>query len=103
MDEQVVLHHLIEVEKNAAQIVERAQQEAAAHIAENDRVCRNEFDSAYTKEYTALEEDYKRRLAEIESAYQIELDAQRVKLEHAPPNLARFAAIAQDYFAQAGG
>ena len=97
MDEQAVLHHLIEVEKNAAQIVDNAKKQTAAAIAENDRSCRAEFETALANNYAALEAAYKQTLAEIDGAYQEKLAAQRALLEQKPPNEEKFRTVLHEY------
>ncbi|GMO16176.1 MAG: hypothetical protein Pg6A_02410 [Termitinemataceae bacterium] len=102
MNENNILHHLIEIEKNAAKIVEEAQSSAAAQIAESERNCRIEYENAYRAEYNRLEAEYNRGLAEIDAAYKDELDALKAELERKTPNWEAFNKLAREFFACAG-
>lgn len=101
MDEHYILHHLVEVEKNAARIVEEAQKTADALVAGSGRALRAEYDAEFRARYTKLEEDYKRGIAEVDAAYKTELDALRTELEGKKPNQAAFNKIAQEFFCAA--
>jgi F0F1-type ATP synthase membrane subunit b/b' len=104
MDDTQILQHLIEVEKNAARIVEDAQKEAAARETEADRACRAAFESAYTQGYAALEADYTRQVGEINCEYEATLDECRKALGGEPSGAAQFAALSRRFLLdEAGG
>ncbi|MDR2481917.1 MAG: hypothetical protein LBD07_06505 [Spirochaetaceae bacterium] len=103
MDEQTILHHLFEVEKNASQIVEIAQKEAAALITENDRACRADFDADFTREYAALETDFNKQIQEIDDSYAKELERLSAELDQCKPDQERFNARMREFLLSEGG
>ena len=101
MDEHGTLNHLIEVEKNAAKIVEDAQKDAAARIAENERTLRLNYDALWSKEFAALEAAYKSDLENINSAYLKELDVRRAALNNSSANKKAFFCRARQFLFEA--
>jgi regulator of protease activity HflC (stomatin/prohibitin superfamily) len=105
MDEQQTLAHLLEVEKNAAGIVEEAQTEANRLINENERDCRAVYERSFAQRLTEIEADFNRKIKESDAAYQIKLEEYKQSLAAIVPDKEAFFALAEKYLFEesAGG
>jgi regulator of protease activity HflC (stomatin/prohibitin superfamily) len=83
-EEQDLLHHLLEVEAQAAALVEDAQSEADRRIVENEKQCRAAYDEAYTREAEELEKRYQQEYEAVKAEYQHRLAAYRESLGAMP-------------------
>ncbi|MDR3324542.1 MAG: hypothetical protein LBS82_00950 [Spirochaetaceae bacterium] len=93
MDEKQTLNHLLELEKNAAKIVEDAKTESNGRINESEAACRAAYESEYAKEYGSLEDDYNGRVAALDGAYQQKLDDYQDSLKNIALDEAAFFAL----------
>ncbi len=97
MDEQDMLRHLLEVESEAASLVNDAQIEADKRVAENEKQHRSRFDDQYSKEVSLLEENYRNALSEVRNRYDEELKAYRESFEHEKIDHEAFVSLAESF------
>ncbi len=95
MDEQDILHHLLEVESEAASLVYDAQVEADKRVAENEKQNRSRFDDQYTQAVALLEKDYQNAIAKVKHEYDEELDTYRAGFKNRTVNNENFITLAQ--------
>ena len=95
MDDHKVLHHLLNVENEAAALVTDAQTEADRRLAEGERENRLRHDEAYSKEVEILESDYEASLASIKEKYRNLLDGYRETLDNVSPDNKAFSSLAE--------
>ncbi|MDR3301749.1 MAG: hypothetical protein LBT01_04365 [Spirochaetaceae bacterium] len=101
MDEQQILNHLFDLEKNAAAIVDEANTEANKRINDHETACRNAYESQYAKEYAALEDAYKGQIAALDADYQQKLDDYKGSLQGAALDKAAFFTLAKKLLCEA--
>ncbi|MDR2418121.1 MAG: hypothetical protein LBD79_03605 [Treponema sp.] len=94
MDETDVLRHLLEVEAEAAALVDSAQEEADRRLAEGEKLNREYYDQRYAKEVAELDADYQKQLDTVKADYQKQLDTYRAELDAMPVNNSRFMELA---------
>ncbi|MDR2864751.1 MAG: hypothetical protein LBV68_03970 [Spirochaetaceae bacterium] len=100
MDEQQTLNHLLDIEKNAAKIVDEAKNQALDRINEIERRCRSEYEAAYKKEYNALEDDYNTQIAELNREYEKKIEDYTNHIESIPINQQAFVLCAEQFLFQ---
>ncbi|MDR0721201.1 MAG: hypothetical protein LBF75_00200 [Treponema sp.] len=93
MNEQPVLRHLLQVETEAAVLVEDAEAEADRRLAEGEKQNRKRYDERYGREFASIDEEYTKKRAALEAAYQQELDAYRESLNALAVHKERFSAL----------
>ncbi|MDR1389420.1 MAG: hypothetical protein LBJ31_05530 [Treponema sp.] len=93
-----VLGHLLEVENEAAALVDEAQREADSRIKAAEEKGRAAYDESYRTMIEELETDYKKNRDAVEEEYRTMLDQYRASLESIPLDQERFAALAQSFF-----
>lgn len=97
MNEQDMLHHLLEVESEAASLVHDAQAEADKRVAENEKQNRSRFDDHYTQEVALLEKDYQDAIAKVKHEYNEELDAYRAGFQNRTVDNEGFITLARSF------
>ena len=97
MDDHKVLQHLLDMEAEAAALVNNAQMEADRKISEGEKQNRAQYDEAYAREARILEEFLARNLADVKENYQKQLDAYREGLESMPVDMKAFSLLAEKF------
>jgi hypothetical protein len=92
-----VLRHLLDLEVQAAALVDDAQAEADRRAAEGEKLSRARYDEAYAAEVAALEAAYAEETAAIKADYKSQLDAYREGLRAMPVNRGAFSALAERF------
>jgi hypothetical protein len=95
MDERDILHHLLEVESEAASLATDAQVEADRRLAERERIARSAFDARFAKRAAELQQEFEREAESVVEEYRRELDAYRVVLENAPIDTSKFSKLVE--------
>jgi F0F1-type ATP synthase membrane subunit b/b' len=97
MDEQDMLRHLLDVESNAAALVNDAQVEADKRVAENEKEHRSRFDDRYNQEVSVLEKNYQDALSEVKREYDETLNIYRESVSRENINQNAFVNIAESF------
>jgi F0F1-type ATP synthase membrane subunit b/b' len=92
------LRQLLEVEKEAASIVEKARADADAMIAEADRKERLSYNDRYKEVVAALEKEREAALTQLDADYDDELTRYRKELDTQSLNTDAFNQIARTFF-----
>lgn len=95
MDEQDVLRHLLEVESNAASLVNDAQAEADKRVSENEKQNRSRFDALYNEEVSVLEKDYQENITKVKSEYAENLKSYQESFNSGNINTEAFTALVE--------
>jgi F0F1-type ATP synthase membrane subunit b/b' len=88
-----VLGHLLQIEAEAAALVDDAQAEADRRIAEGERQNRARYDEQYGREAAELEQGYDKEVAAVKADYQHQIDGYRKSLDAITVNRDRFSAL----------
>jgi len=97
MDDHVVLEHLLELENQAAVMVNEAQAEAERKIADREKQNRTRYDETYAREAGTLETTYEQKIAAVKDDYQKQLDEYRNGLETQSVDTKAFASLAEKF------
>ncbi|MDR0639347.1 MAG: hypothetical protein LBG27_10705 [Spirochaetaceae bacterium] len=97
-DSDQTLRQLLEVEKEAASIVEDAQTKANAMIAEADREARLSYNDRYKDAVSALDKEREKALAKLDADYGDKLARYRKGLDAQALNVDAFNSIARESF-----
>jgi hypothetical protein len=93
-----VLRHLLEIESQAASLVDEAQAEADRRVAESEKENRIRYDERYGLDAAKLNEEYKTAALAVNADYKRQLDAYSSSLEAMPVQRAAFFALAERLF-----
>jgi hypothetical protein len=93
-----LLRHLLDLETQAAALVDDAQAEADRRIAEGEKQSRSRYDEAYAAEVAALEAAYTGEIAAVKGEYARQLDTYREGLRAMPANRGAFSVLAERFF-----
>jgi hypothetical protein len=96
--DRTLLRHLLDLETQAAVLVDDAQAEADRRVAEGEKRSRAGYDEAYAAEVAALEAAYTAETAAIKADYKGQLDAYREGLMAMPVNRGAFSVLAERFF-----
>ncbi|GHV53554.1 hypothetical protein AGMMS49579_12530 [Spirochaetia bacterium] len=91
-----VLGHLLQIEAEAAALVDDAQAEADRRIAEGERQNRSRYDEQYGKEAAELEQGYEKTTAAVKADYQHQIESYRKSLDAITVNRDRFNVLMDD-------
>jgi hypothetical protein len=94
MEEDNVLQHLLEVEAEAAGLVDGAQAEADKRLSEGEKENRARYDQRYGVEAGKLDAELEQHLALVRADYQKQLDAYHVELDAISVNVSGFNKLA---------
>ncbi|MDR0314143.1 MAG: hypothetical protein LBI14_11175 [Treponema sp.] len=94
-DEKSVLKHLLNLEAEAAALVNEAQAETERRIAEGEKICRARHDESYSAEVASLEAAYNNEISAVKEDYKKQLEASRDSLKTMPVNQKQFSALAE--------
>ncbi|MDR2158685.1 MAG: hypothetical protein LBP23_01315 [Treponema sp.] len=92
-----LLRHLLDLETQAAALVEDAQAEADRRVAESEKLSRARYDEAYAAEVAALEAAYTAEITAVKADYRRQLDAYREGLKAMPVDRGAFSALAERF------
>lgn len=97
-DSDQTLRQLLEVEKEAASVVEEARAKADAMIAEADREERSSYNDRYKGAVAALDKERDAALAKLKADHDDELADYRKNLDAQALNVDAFNSIARETF-----
>ena len=97
MDDHEVLQHLLNLEAEAAALVNDAQAEADRRISEGEKLNRSRYDGIYAKEAAALEARFALDLAVFKENYEKQLEEYRESLITQPRDAAAFSSLAEKF------
>ncbi|MDR1863606.1 MAG: hypothetical protein LBQ67_06785 [Treponema sp.] len=92
-----LLRHLLDLEAEAAALVDDAQAEADRRVAEGEKRSRARHDDAYASETAALEAAYASEIAAVKADYKGRLDTYRKSLRAVPVDRGAFSALAERF------
>jgi regulator of protease activity HflC (stomatin/prohibitin superfamily) len=93
MDNNEVLGHLLQIEGEAAVLVNEAQAEADRRVAEAEKQSRAFYDERYHKESERLEAKFQETKKLTSQKYQDELDAYKEKISFMPFDTEQFCSL----------
>jgi regulator of protease activity HflC (stomatin/prohibitin superfamily) len=93
MNQPDTLRHLLQVEADAAVLVDNAQAEADKRLAEGERQNRSRYEERYAQEVAALDADFEKEIDAIKEDYQKQLDAYRRTLDTMAVQAERFSGL----------
>jgi vacuolar-type H+-ATPase subunit H len=96
MDEHDVLGHLLQIEAEAAALVDDAQAEADKRIAGDEKRNRLNYDETFSKEAGALDEEYRKETTALREDYQKQLNAYREHISAMQVNETAFFCLLKD-------
>jgi len=111
MDGNNILQHLLDLEKQAAALVDEAQEEADRRMSEGEKKYRMRCDEFYARELETLEKAYAENNAAVKESYQKQLEEYRESLDTQAGNRANpvyalnqeaFSALAEKYLIGTG-
>jgi regulator of protease activity HflC (stomatin/prohibitin superfamily) len=94
MEDHEVLRHLLDIEKEAAALVDDAQAEADRRISEGEKQNRVAYDDAYSNELKALESSYAEKIAAVNEDYRKQMEKYRENLKAVSPDIKNFSSLA---------
>ncbi|MCL1815440.1 MAG: hypothetical protein FWG27_06450 [Treponema sp.] len=94
MEETNILQHLLEIEDQAALLVDDAQAEADRRIKKAEEQYRLSYDREYLAFMTELEAEYQKGLAVVKEEYDKSLSECRVDFDVMPRDNGAFSAFA---------
>ena len=93
MDDHEILQHLLNLESEAATLVDDAQAEADRRVAEGEKLNRSRYDEVYAKEVEALETSFAEKIALTRANYREQLEAYRDTLKTVHVNTEAFSSL----------
>ena len=93
MDNDEVLGHLLQIESEAAALVNDAQTEADRRIAEAEKQNRASYEEHYQTELKRLENEFQKYKEQIRRQYHEEIDAYREKISSINVDTKTFSAL----------
>jgi len=94
LEDTDILQHLLEIEGQAASLVNDAQAEADRRIKEAEEQNRQAYDATYQKNIAVLEADYQKEQDAVKAEYDKALDEYRQSLAGMSRNNDGFSALA---------
>ena len=95
MDDHEVLQHLLNLENEAAALVNDAQAEADRRVAEWEKENRARYDEVYSAEVAALEASYSQEISRIKEDYRKQVASYLEGLKSASLDTAAFSSLAE--------
>jgi regulator of protease activity HflC (stomatin/prohibitin superfamily) len=92
-----LLRHLLDLETQAAALVDDAQAEADRRVAEGEKRSRARYDEAYAAEVAVLEAAYTTETAAIKADYKRQLDTYHEGLMAMPMDRGAFSVLAERF------
>lgn len=97
MDDHEVLRHLLDLEKEAAALVNDAQTEADRRVSEGEKQNRARFDEIYAREVELLEVSLAESLATAREDYRKQLEEYRESLKAVSLDRTAFFSLAEKF------
>jgi len=97
MDEHDVLQHLLNLEAQAADLVNDAQAESERRISEGEHHNSARYEEVYAREVQTLEESYAKNLIAVKEGYREQLELYRESLSVMPIDMGAFSSLAEEY------
>ena len=94
-DDNNVLQHLLNLEAEAAALVEDAKEEADRRLSDGEKACRAAYDEVYTAEAAVLEAAYIKNVAAIKEENKKQLESYKDTLKSRKIDKAAFSALAE--------
>jgi uncharacterized protein YlxW (UPF0749 family) len=94
MEEDNVLRHLLELEAEAAGLVDGAQAEADKRLSEGEKENRARYDQRYGVEAAKLDAELEQQLAQVRADYQKQIDAYHAEFDSMSVNTSNFNKLA---------
>ena len=101
MDNHEILQHLLDLDVQAADLVNDAQTEANNRIFEGENQNCARYEEVYAREVKTLEESCVKELVEIKENYQKQLEVYRESLKAMPMNMSAFSSLAEKFLSTA--
>jgi len=95
MDDHEVLQHLLDLESQAAALVDDAQTEADRRVSEGENQNRIRYDEAISGEIKTLEESCVKEYSAVKEDYRKQLEAYRESLKEMSLNVTAFSSLAE--------
>ena len=95
--DKYILQHLLQLEADAATLVEDAQAEADRRLSEGEKSCRASYDEVYSAEVARLEAVYVKEIAAIREDYKKQLEAYKESLCSSPMDSSAFSVLAERF------
>ncbi|MDR1858363.1 MAG: hypothetical protein LBQ69_02730 [Treponema sp.] len=93
MDNNEVLGHLLQVESQAADLVDNAKVEADRRVTEAEKHSRASYDERCHVEREKLEREFHKSKEQAQQRYQEEMEAYRHAVSSIQPDTDRFSAL----------
>ncbi|MDR1249199.1 MAG: hypothetical protein LBK63_07850 [Treponema sp.] len=90
-----ILRHLLDLEAEAAALVDDAQAEADRRVAEGEKENRSRYDERHSRETERLDKDYAAAMLALKEDYRKQLEAYREGLEDIPVRKDAFSALVE--------
>ena len=95
MDDHELLQHLLNLENEAAALVDDAQAEADRRVSEGEKQNRSYYDETYAREVEALEADYIKKIEAVKEGYRTLLEEYGNTLRTMPSHHDAFSSLAE--------
>ena len=96
MNDHYVLQHLLDLESQAADLVNNAQAEADKRVSDGEKQNSARYKEAYAREVQTLEKSCAEKLTVVKEDYRKQLEVYRKNLETMPRNKERFFSLAEE-------
>ncbi|MDR2101125.1 MAG: hypothetical protein LBP43_00980 [Treponema sp.] len=93
--EQNILQHLLQVESEAAALVDDAQAEADRRLAEGEKQNRQRYDDGYSREVAELDARFEAEIAAVREDYRKQLGAYQESLGRMAVNIKNFSRLVE--------
>ena len=97
MDDREVLQHLLEIENQAAALVDDAQAEADRRVSEGEKQNRARYDEIHKAEVKTLEVVFAESVAVIKENYRKQLEEYHESLKNMPLDTGAFLSLAERF------
>jgi regulator of protease activity HflC (stomatin/prohibitin superfamily) len=91
--EQNILQHLLQVESEAAALVDDAQAEADRRLAEGEKQNRQRYDDGYSREVAELDARFEGEIQAVKEDYRRQLETYRESLDRMTVNTTKFSSL----------
>ena len=95
MEDNEILQHLLNLEKEASLMVHDAKAEADRRISGGEKQNRIRFEEAYAREVKSLESQYNQKFAAIKENFRQQLELYRESLRTQPVDMKAFSSLAE--------
>ena len=96
MDDHEILQHLLDLENEAAAMVNDAQAEADRRVTEGEKQNRANYDGVYAAEIAALDASFAESIAAVKEEYKKQLEEYHKSLKSVSLDMAAFSELAEE-------